>query len=59
MQGRTETETWRTDALMQAGGEGVRMHWEAETPTHTLPCVNTSLVEAAALHRGAQLGALG
>ena len=26
-----------------------------ETPTHTLPCVNRSLVGAAAPHRGAQL----
>ena len=36
--------------LMHEGGEGVRVHWEAETPTHTLPCVNRSLVGAAAPH---------
>lgn len=44
-------QTWRTYVLMQEGGEGVRMHWEAETPTHTLLCEHRSLVGAAALHR--------
>ena len=55
LQGRnrdTDVENRRADAGRRQRGQDAL---GGETPTHTLPCVNRSLVGAAAPHRGAQL----